>query len=140
MLASDGCKASPNDNTITLGELNYEELETLLEFLYEGSLSEEKMKKHIICLSLAADKYHITYLQNICERHMLKSMISSNVFDFLDMANSVCSYQILKESAIKFIVNNIEDVVFSSAFDDFTYKNPHLSVQIMRASFKKNPY
>ena len=36
MLDSEGCKAAPS-NTITLPELNHEELDSLLKFLYSGA-------------------------------------------------------------------------------------------------------
>ncbi|KAF3433307.1 hypothetical protein FNV43_RR24409 [Rhamnella rubrinervis] len=132
MLDSDECKAPAND-TITLTELNHEELEALLEFLYNGCLAEEKMNRLVYPLSLAADKYHIPYLRKLCERHMLKSLNSSNVLDVLEIAD-VCAYQALKETALKYIVMNMEEIVFSAAFDSFAIKNPHLSVQITRAS------
>ncbi|KAL6351422.1 hypothetical protein AAG906_035214 [Vitis piasezkii] len=38
MLDSDGCKAAPS-NTITLPKLNHEELDSLLEFLYNGAMT-----------------------------------------------------------------------------------------------------
>ncbi|WJZ82656.1 hypothetical protein VitviT2T_002393 [Vitis vinifera] len=41
MLDSDGCKAAPS-NTITLPELNHEELDSLLEFLYSGTMTAEQ--------------------------------------------------------------------------------------------------
>ncbi|KAH7510950.1 hypothetical protein FEM48_Zijuj03G0114300 [Ziziphus jujuba var. spinosa] len=132
MLDSDECKA-PAADSITLTELTHEELESLLEFLYNGSLAEEKMNKHAYPLSLAADKYQIPYLQKLCERHMLKSLSSSNALDVLEIAET-CSNQALKETTLKFIVNNLEEIVFSTAFDVFALKNPHLSVQITRAS------
>ena len=61
MLDSDGCKAPPND-TITLPELNTEELESLLGFLYSGNLPLDKLEKHVYSLFVAADKYEIPYL------------------------------------------------------------------------------
>lgn len=133
MLDSDGCKAPPND-TITLPELNYEEVECLLEFLYSGSLPKEKAEKHVYSLSIAADKYNIPFLQKFCEQQMLGSLNSSNVLDMLEISD-VCSNQSLKETALNFIVRNMEELVFSSRFDAFALKNPHLTVQITRASF-----
>lgn len=134
MLDSDECKAPANDDdTIALCDLNHEELETLLEFLYGGSLAEEKMNKHVYPLSIAADKYHIPYLRKLCELHMLRSLNPSNALDVLEIAE-VCSYRALKETALKFIVKNMEAVVFSATFDSFAVRNPHLSVQITRAS------
>ncbi|CAK9160601.1 unnamed protein product [Ilex paraguariensis] len=133
MLDSDGCKAPPND-TITLPELDYEELESLLEFLYSGHLPKEKVEKHVYLLSVAADKYEIPFLQKFCEHHMLGSLSSSNVLDVLEISDT-CSNQTLKETALNFIVRNMEDIVFSARFDAFALKNPHLTVQITRTSF-----
>lgn len=133
MLDSDGCKAPPAD-TITLEELDYEELESLLEFLYSGNLPKDKVEKHVYSLSIAADKYEIPFLQKFCEHQMLGSLTSSNVLDILEIADT-CSNQALRETALNFIVKNMEDVVFSGRFDAFALKNPHLTVQITRASF-----
>lgn len=134
MLDSDGCKAPPNDNTITLPELDHEELDALLEFLYTGTLPKEKAEKHVYSLSIAADKYDIPFLHKFCEHRMLGSLNSSNALDVLEISD-LCSNQGLKETALNFIVKNMEDVVFSARFDAFALKNPHLTVQITRASF-----
>lgn len=134
ILDSDGCKAPPEDDTITLEELEYEELQSLLEFLYSGNLPKEKAEKHVYSLSIAADKYEIPFLQKFCEHQMLGSLNSSNVLDVLEIADT-CSNQNLKETALNYIVKNMEDVVFSGRFDAFALKNPHLTVQITRASF-----
>lgn len=133
ILDSDGCKAPPND-TITLPELNYDELQSLLEFLYSGQLPKEKVEKHVYSLSVAADKYEIPFLQKYCEHRMLGSLNSSNALDILEISDT-CSNQSLKETALNFIVRNMEEIVFSSRFDAFALKNPHLIVQITRASF-----
>ncbi|GMP97103.1 hypothetical protein CsSME_00045484 [Camellia sinensis var. sinensis] len=133
MLDSDGCKAPPND-TITLPELNYEELESLLEFLYSGTLPKERVDKHVNSLSVAADKCDIPFLQKFCEHRMLGSLDSLNALDILEISD-VCSNHSLKETALNFIVKNMEDVVFSARFDAFALKNPHLTVHITRASF-----
>ncbi|XP_061995544.1 BTB/POZ domain-containing protein At3g56230 isoform X1 [Rosa rugosa] len=133
MLDSDGCKAPPSDDTITLPELNHEELECFLELLYSGDLAEERMSKHVYSLSLAADKYGVSFLQKLCERHMLKSLSSSNALDVLEVADT-CSFLLLKENALNYIVKNMKEIVFSAKYDTFALKNPHLSVQITRAS------
>jgi speckle-type POZ protein len=132
MLDPDVCKVQPMD-TLTLSELNYEELECLLEFLYTGSLPKEKVEKHVYSLSLAADKYEISYLQKFCDRHMISSMNTSNALDFLEISD-ICSDISLKESTLNFIAKNMEDIAFSDRYDEFALKNPHLSVQITGAS------
>lgn len=134
ILDSDGCKAPPSDNTITLSELNYDELECLLEFLYSGDLAKEKVEKHVYSLSIAADKYEIPFLQKFCENQMLGSLNTWNALDVLEISDT-CSNTSLKETALNFIVKNMEDIVFTPRFDAFALKNPHLTVQITRASF-----
>ncbi|KAK8485519.1 hypothetical protein V6N11_019667 [Hibiscus sabdariffa] len=131
MLDSDGCKAPPSD-TITLPELNAEELESLLQFLYTGNLGFDKLEKHVYSLCVAADKYEIPYLQEFCERYMLGSLNASNVLEILEISD-VCSNKTLKETALNFIVRNMEDIVFSPKYEVFAPKNPHLGVQITRA-------
>ncbi|KAL6980806.1 hypothetical protein U1Q18_022445 [Sarracenia purpurea var. burkii] len=133
MLDSDGCKAPPND-AIALPELNYDEAEALMEFLYSGTLPKDKAERHVYSLSIAADKYDIPFLRKFCEHRMLGTLNWSNALDVLEVSD-VCSNQILKETALSFIVKNMEDVVFSARFDAFALKNPHLTVQITRASF-----
>ncbi|KAG6418561.1 hypothetical protein SASPL_120765 [Salvia splendens] len=133
VLDSDECKA-PANQTITLAELNHEELESLLEFLYSGSLPKEKVEKHVYSLAIAADKYEIPFLQKFCENKMLGSLNSSNALDILEVSDT-CSNLNLKETALNFIVRNMEDIVFSARFDAFALKNPHLTVHITRASF-----
>ncbi|KAK4385264.1 BTB/POZ domain-containing protein [Sesamum angolense] len=96
--------------------------------------SQRKVEKHVYSLSIAADKYEIPFLQKFCEHHMLGSLNSSNALDVLEISDT-CSNQSLKETALNFIVRNMEDIVFSARFDAFALKNPHLTVQITRASF-----
>ncbi|GLT38476.1 hypothetical protein SLA2020_127240 [Shorea laevis] len=133
MLDSDGCKAALDD-TVNLPELNTEELESLLEFLYSGSLPALKLEKHVFSLFVAADKYEIPYLQEFCEHYMLDSLNASNVLDVLEISD-VCSNKTLKETALNFIVRNMEDIAFSAKYEVFAPKNPHLCVQITRAFF-----
>lgn len=136
MLDCDSCKSPAND-TVMLSEMSHEELESLLEFLYSGSLPEEKMKKHVYALSVAADKYNIPYLLKMCERHMLDSLSLSNALGFLEVSD-VCSNGCLKETVLKFIVKNMREIVFSPAYEAFAIKNPHLGVEITRASLNKD--
>ncbi|KAJ6360495.1 hypothetical protein OIU76_016262 [Salix suchowensis] len=131
LLDSDACKA-PASDTIMLPELDHQELESLLEFLYSGSLPSEKLEKHVYSLTLAADKYDIPYLLKFCERHMLRFLNSSNALDVLEISDA-CSNKTLKETALNFIVKNMEDVVFSAKYEAFVPENPHLAVQITRA-------
>ncbi|XP_049366894.1 BTB/POZ domain-containing protein At3g56230-like [Solanum verrucosum] len=137
MLDSDACKAPPG-HTITLAELSYVELHALLEFLYRGELPKEKLEKHVYTLSIAADKYEIKLLQKYCEHHMLGSLNTSNALELLEISETYKSYSHLKVEAMIFIIKNVEGIVFTPKFDAFAVENPHLAVQITRASVITN--
>ncbi|CAI0415579.1 unnamed protein product [Linum tenue] len=135
MLDPDACKSPAND-TITLPELNHEELESLLEFLYSGDLAPEKLERHVYALTLAADKYEVPYLLGLCERHMVRSLDASNALEVLEISDSVCcssSGGDLKETAVKYVVKNMEELAFSGKYEAFVASNPHLAVQVTRA-------
>ncbi|CAH2063984.1 unnamed protein product [Thlaspi arvense] len=111
VLDSDECKTAP-EYAITLQELNSQELQALLEFLYTGTLASDKLEKHVYALFVAADKYMIHYLQEFCEQHMLSTLDISSVLDVLDVSD-LGSSKMLKEAALGFVVRNIDEIVFS---------------------------
>lgn len=107
-----------------------EELEPLLEFLYVGSLPEEKMQKHIMTLSKAAYKYDIQYLGELCARHSLSSLISSNDLEVLYLAYC-CRHKALLEAALKLIVEEGEERICCLKFINFANKYP-LMLKLVR--------
>ncbi|MCL7028812.1 hypothetical protein MKW94_006120 [Papaver nudicaule] len=131
MLASDQRKSAPIDS-VSLPEFNHEELEAFLEFLYCGKLAKEKFDIHFYSLALAADKYVIPHLQSYCEHHILKLLDSSNALKILEISE-ICSNEILKVAALKFILSHTKEIYFSPSVVEFARQNPHLMVDILRA-------
>ncbi|KAI3904290.1 hypothetical protein MKW92_013036 [Papaver armeniacum] len=131
VLASDTCKAAPDDS-ISLPEFSHEELKTFLEFLYRGNLAREKFEKHFYSLSVAADKYVIPHLQKFCEQQMLNFLNSSNALKVLEISE-VCSNEILKLAALTSILDHKDEIVRLPNFEEFADMNPHLMVHITRA-------
>ncbi|KAK7305946.1 hypothetical protein VNO77_43859 [Canavalia gladiata] len=137
MLECDECKAAPNNN-ITIPDLNHEELESLLEFLYSGTLAGEKLEKHVYALSQAADKYMIPHMLKHCERYLLSSLSTTNALETLEIADT-CSNHNLKETTLNFLVKNIEHMVSSPKFEAFVHRSPHLTVQLVTRAFVNGP-
>ncbi|XP_010537484.1 PREDICTED: putative BTB/POZ domain-containing protein At2g40440 [Tarenaya hassleriana] len=135
MLESDECKAS-QDETITLSELKHEELKTFLEFLYNGSLSFTELKQHVRPLYLAADKYEIPYLQDLCRNHLISNLNSSNALDVLELSD-IPSDKPLNEAVSRYIIEHMDEIAFSQNFKPFVEKNPSLAVEIMQAFLNK---
>lgn len=133
MLDSDECKASPKES-ITLPDLTHDQLKSFLEFLYSGNLKAPYNQYR--ALYLAADKYDILYLQDICRNHFIAYLSSRNVLDTLELANIPCD-TILKDAAINLIVKNMEEVVVPMKYETFVQRNPDLSVEITRAYLRE---
>ena len=132
VLSSDECKA-PAEDTISLPELSYEELECLLEFLYCGTLKpDDRAEKHACSLLVAADKYNVPFLERFCEARILRSLGPSNALQVLEVSE-ICSNTRVKEQAMSSIVEHTEDVILSAAYDAFAMKNARLFVEITRA-------
>nr|AAQ22660.1 At3g01790 [Arabidopsis thaliana]BAF01519.1 hypothetical protein [Arabidopsis thaliana] len=133
MLDSDECKTSPEES-ITLPDLSHDELRSLLEFLYSGNLKAPYNQYR--SLYLAADKYDISYLQDVCRNHFIASLSSRNVLDILELASIPCD-TILKDAAINHIVKHMEEVVVPMKYETFVQRNPDLSVEITRAYLRE---
>ncbi|XP_042413893.1 BTB/POZ domain-containing protein At3g56230-like [Zingiber officinale] len=134
MLLADDCKAAPAGDTISLPELTQHELQSLLEFLYSGQLPqpEQEASSTVRSLLVAADKYDIPFLRQRCEQRILTDLRAANALDALDVAQR-CSDGMLKERAMRVVVDKAEEVVFSEGFEEFARRNAELCVEITRA-------
>ncbi|CAA7392910.1 unnamed protein product [Spirodela intermedia] len=130
VLMSDECKAPPSV-AISLPELNHDQLQCLLEFLYRGTISEDDAGRHACALLLAADKYDVPFLKSFCESRIHGTLTAANALEVLEVSEA-CASETLRRTAMSAIVEHAEDIVFSSRFDDFALKNAHLCVEITR--------
>ncbi|RID66750.1 hypothetical protein BRARA_D01868 [Brassica rapa] len=68
MLEEDECKTSSGKEIITLSEMKHEEVKALVEFIYNSGLT--PCAEHARSLYLAADKYEIPHLRNLCRTNL----------------------------------------------------------------------
>ncbi|CAL9233993.1 unnamed protein product [Arabidopsis halleri] len=138
MLESDKFKASDGKiETVTLYELKQEELEALVEFIYNNrSVLSGHEKKHVRSLYIAADKYEIPHLRDLCRNELISSLNLSNALNVLELS-LIPFDKALNNSAAKFIVKNLRTICDSVEFKVFVGRNPDLSVDIMKASMTR---
>ncbi|ESQ38170.1 hypothetical protein EUTSA_v10029325mg [Eutrema salsugineum] len=135
MLEQDESKASLGMEIITLSEMKHEEVKALVEFLYsDGTMPCEEM--HARSLYLAADKYEIPHLRNLCRNQLISSLNLSNALDILELAQ-IPFDNALNDAALVFIKTNISKIVSSDELKLFAASNPNLTIEIMKASFKR---
>ncbi|KAL5974725.1 hypothetical protein ACLOJK_031395 [Asimina triloba] len=104
--------------------------------LSNSTICKEMLEKHSFSLLLASDTYKIPFLKKFCENRILGSLDKSNALDVMEISEA-CSSQKLKESAMRSVVQHLEDVVFSPKHDGFALRNPLLSVEITRAVLRE---
>nr|VDC89907.1 unnamed protein product [Brassica oleracea] len=145
IMESDEFKASSKLETVTFSEMKHEELEALVEFMYcvDGCICLESLKKHVGSLYLAADKYEIPHLRDLCragcdlcragsKKHLISSLNSSNALNTFELAQ-IPFDKALNDAAFTTIKNNISSIANSAEFKLFVVNNPYLSVEIMKA-------
>lgn len=135
IMESDELKASSKLEKLTFSEMKHEELEALVEFMYsvDGSVSSESLKEHVRSLYLAADKYEIPHLRDLCRNQLISSLNSSNALNILELAQ-IPFDEALNDAAFTSIKNNIKTIAASAEFKLFVVNHPDLSVEIMKAS------
>ncbi|KAJ0262418.1 BTB/POZ domain-containing protein [Hirschfeldia incana] len=134
IMESDEFKASSKLETVTFSEMKHEELEALVEFMYniDGSIPSESFKKHVRSLYLAADKYEIPDLRDICRNQLISSLNLLNALNIIELAQ-IPFDKALNDAALTTIKKNISTIANSAEFKLFVVNNPELSVEIMKA-------
>ncbi|CAH8278870.1 unnamed protein product [Arabidopsis lyrata] len=135
MLELDEFKTSTKHvETITLSEMKQEELEAFVEFIYsDGSKLSANVKQHARSLYLAADKYEIMHLRDLCRAELISSLSFSNSLDILELAQ-IPFDKVLHDAAFSFIKKNLKTIDSSDEFKLFIASNPNLAVEIVKAS------
>lgn len=137
MFESDEIKASAQLETITLSEMKHEELEAFVGFIYsDGSMLSAEEMQHVRSLYLAADKYEIPHLRDLCRSHLISSLNSSNALNILELAQ-IPFDETLNDAAFTIIITNLSTISTSAEFKVFAGKYPNLTVEIVRASSTK---
>ncbi|CAA7054367.1 unnamed protein product [Microthlaspi erraticum] len=136
MLEHEEFKASFGMETITLSEMKHEEVKALVEFMY----SDDSMPccgVHARSLYLAAGKYEIPHLRDLCRKQLISSLNESNALDILELAQ-IPFENALNEAALGCIKTNITKIASTDEFKLFAASNPNLSVEIIKASFRRS--
>ncbi|KAG2332363.1 hypothetical protein Bca52824_003543 [Brassica carinata] len=84
-------------------------------------------------LYLAADKYEIPHLRDLCRNQLRSSLNSSNALNIIELAQ-IPFDKALNDAAFTTIKDNISTIASSAEFKLFVVNNLILSVEIMKAS------
>ncbi|ESQ30838.1 hypothetical protein EUTSA_v10012008mg [Eutrema salsugineum] len=130
-------KASTKLETITLSEMKHEEVEALVEFIYsDGSKLSAKGKQNVQLLFVAAHKYEIMHLRDLCRNELITSLSLTNALDVYKFS-LIPNERDLEVAALAFIITNFKVIADSKELELFANNNPNLTVKIVKAVAKK---
>ena len=96
------------EEIVTVSDIEPEVMTKLLTYMYTGY--DPDLKTHAKEILLAAYKYNISHLQELCEDELRRNLTSANVVEILLIADKCqlksLSYKSLKDVCIKFIKRN----------------------------------
>jgi BTB/POZ domain len=100
------------DSCVNIQDMDSDVFEVFLRFLYSGQV--DQLDEMISELFVAADKYDVQPLREICIHHMAKNISMDNAVNMLILADRY-GLEPIKIQAQKFITNNIMHSKFFSA-------------------------
>ena len=115
-------------NQVEITDIEPEIMREILRFIYTGEV--EKLEEKAESLLLAADKYALTDLKDMCEKFLCRNLHVQNVVDYVLFADT---YNIvkLKEQSFSYFVDHVQDVVNTPAFKEMGKSQSPLMAQII---------
>ncbi|CAA7057855.1 unnamed protein product [Microthlaspi erraticum] len=98
----------------------------------DGSIPCQSLRKHARSLYLAADKYEIPHLRDICRKELISSLNPSNAVSILELAQIPLDI-VLHHCAFAVVRSNFNTIAYSDKFKSFAINYPDLAVEIMKS-------
>ena len=109
----------------------------MLHFIYTGLISKDDVMDEIgRDLLGAADQYQLDLLKNKCEEKLCSSLEISNSVELLVLADLHQASK-LRRMALRLVAQNIDSIVDTDVYKDFTSLHPALALEIIKALGQK---
>jgi speckle-type POZ protein len=124
--------------TVNIKDIDIQVFRKLLQFLYTGSSGSSKndSSDELQALYLAADKYQVDALKEICEECLIHQLDIENVLDHLEWAD-LYGAEKLKEAVVTYMVKQRFQVWQLEECEDFNKKYPDLFYLICKRMVHK---
>ncbi|OXU24452.1 hypothetical protein TSAR_009129 [Trichomalopsis sarcophagae] len=101
-------------NLVKIDDVKYDVLVEMIRFIYAGKVN--NIGKLAFELTIAADKYALDELKQVCERSLFENLESAKVMEYLQLADKLRMDK-LKQKVIQFIVEHASDIADELQFD-----------------------
>ena len=102
------------DNYVNIEDIDSDVFDVFLRFIYSGQV--DHLDEMCLDLLVAADKYDVQPLKEICVQHMTKNISVENAVDVLALAG-LYDVEPIKLQAQKFITNNMAGVMKTKSWN-----------------------
>ncbi|XP_058788785.1 uncharacterized protein LOC131662841 [Phymastichus coffea] len=115
------------NNTVIIEDMSSNVFEDILEFIYFGTLKNitDISNKALLEILIAADKYELYGLKEICEVIFSSKLLVSNAVEMLNLADFYHASN-LKKYIIQFIIAHNQDFISNKEFDLLLNTHSHL--------------
>ena len=115
-----------NTNQTEIKDMTPSVFRALLRFIYTGHCQVGNLAEQLL---IAADKYDIQDLKEICAKELRKNLTANNAVDLLILSD-LHQTNDLKEGAIRFINKNAPAVMKTPSWPDFRKNHPNLIFEL----------
>ena len=122
---------------VVIKDIKPEVVKEMIYFIYNGETSTENVMNEIgRDLLGAANKYQLELLKNKCEEKLCSLLDISNSVELLVLADLHQASR-LRRMALKLVTKNMDAIVNTEVYNDFTAHYPGLALEITQALVRK---
>jgi len=122
------------ESVLEIPDVSAETMKTFLQFIYKDYIKEEDIDQDLL---IAADKYNIKRLVNICVKYF-ESIINANNVMAITFAAYLINNDSLFEKASKFIFQNHGNIKKPEEWDQITKTHPNIATKVMNLVIFEN--
>lgn len=116
-------------NVVKMESIAYNVLKELLRYIHTDKV--ESLQEMATDLLVAADKYEIWMLKDLCASKLCTSISKNNAVDLLIVAH-LHQVNSLKTRAMRFVAKHVKDIAYASTFKKFESLQSHILVELFR--------
>ena len=122
------------ESVLEIPDVSAETMKTFLQFIYKDDIEEEDIDQDLL---IAADKYNIKRLVNICVNYF-ESIIDANNVMAITFVAYLINNDSLFEKASKFIFQNHGNIKKPEEWDQITKTHPNIATKVMNLVIFEN--
>ena len=122
---------------VNIRDIRPEVVRMMLHFIYTGeALKDDVMDEIVQDLLGAASKYQLDLLKSMCEEKLCSSLDVNNSVELLVLADLHQASK-LRRMALRLVAKNMDTIVDTDVYKDFSCRHPILALEVTRALVQK---